>query len=243
MATLPRKQKAALVTGGARRVGQAIALRLAAEGYAVALHYNLSYHDAEATAQLIRKRGGTCKIFAADLERDPAVLCLIRNVFEEFPGLSLLVNNASIFFEGGLTNSSVALFDKHYHVNVRAPYLLMQEFSRLCSQGAIVNILDRDITKNKISYLSYLLSKKTLAELTALAAMELAPSIRVNAVAPGAVLPPEGRTRAYLKTIAQNIPLKKTPQLDDVAQAVVYLAQNPSVTGQTIFVDGGEHLS
>lgn len=242
MAPSPRKQKAVLVTGAAHRLGQAIALRLAEEGYAVALHYNLSLGEAEETIHLIRKRGGVCELFGADLERDSAVLCLIRNVSERFPGLCLLINNAAIFFEGGLTNSSVALLDKHYHVNLRAPYILMQEFSRMCSRGAVVNILDRDVNKNKVSHLSYLMSKKMLAELTGLAAVELAPNIRVNAVAPGAVLAPFGRSKSYLKRIAQRIPLKKTPDPQDIAEAVVYLAQSPSVTGQTIFVDGGEHL-
>lgn len=237
-----RKQKAALITGGARRLGQAIALRLAEEGYAIALHYNLSQEDAENTARRIRQKGGVCEIFAADLERDPASLWLLRKVFETFPNLSLLINNASVFFEGGLTNASVALLDKHYRINLRAPYILMQEFARCCPQGSVVNILDRDIRKNKISHVSYLLSKKSLAQLTTLAAVELAPDIRVNAVAPGAVLPPNGRTNAYLKRIAQKTPLKTLPQPQDIADAVVFLARSPHITGQTIFVDSGESL-
>lgn len=238
-----KPQETVLITGAGKRIGSKIAQELSVKGYAIALHYLHAKGEAENTCRLIRKKGGACEIFAADLTNTQEIQSLITNVTKKLPGLRILINNAAIFEKGSILNSSTELFDRHFQINLRAPYLLTQQFAKTCKHGLIINLLDRDITKHKTSHLAYLLSKKSLADLTELSALDLAPSIRVNAVAPGAILPPAGKNLSYLKAIAKKIPLKTTATPKDIALAIEFLINNHHMTGQTIFVDGGEHLT
>lgn len=133
-------------------------------------------------------------------------------------------------------------FDQEVAVNLRAPFILSSQFACHIREGAIINILDTNVSKNKTAHVSYLLTKKSLSELTRIAALELAPQIRVNAVAPGLILPPNSKGKDYLDRLAKNIPLKRKGEPADIAKAVHFLLENTYITGQTIFVDGGEHL-
>jgi len=238
-----KEQSAVLITGAGKRIGQAVALHLAECGFAIALHYHRSKTEATKTHQLIREKGGVCEVFAADLTRDQDIKRLINKSLRTFPALGVLINNASIFTKGSLKDSPISLLDEHYRVNLRAPYALTQEFSRQVKSGSVINILDRDIVKNKTSHTAYLLSKKSLADLTKLTALELAPKFRVNAVAPGAILPPEGKSNQYLKNLSLRTPLGKTVEPRDISRAIEFLLTNQNITGQIIFVDGGEHLT
>ncbi len=231
-----------LITGAAKRIGRTLALYLNDLGYRVAIHYNHSAQKAKNLANEIYKKNGHCEIFDADLNDPKSVNKLIPRVYKKFPDLQFLINNASIFEHSNIRSANVADFDQQMALNLRAPFILTSQFAKLVSTGCIINILDTNVCKNKTSYLSYLLSKKSLADLTRLTAVELAPDIRVNAVAPGLILAPEHQNNDYLDRLAKNIPLKRRGEPNDIAKAVHFLLENTYITGQTIFVDGGEHL-
>ena len=192
-------KSSALVTGGGKRIGRAIALDLAARGFSIALHYHQSDKEAKITAAKIRKRRVRCEIFSCDLSNEQTTQELINTVVntKSFPPLKLLVNCASIFEKSQLSTSNIDFFNRHLAVNCIAPLILSREFFRICKRGQIINILDTHITDNKTAYADYLLSKKLLAELTQLSAVEFAPNIRVNAIAPGLILPPKGEEDGY----------------------------------------------
>ncbi len=232
----------ALVTGGAQRIGRALCLALASWGYKIAINYNSSKKEAETLSQEIQKQNGTCKIFPCNLSNESETANLIKNVHQSFPDLSLLINSASVFEHSSLRQLNLDDYHKNISLHVTAPLILCRDFANLAKKGQIINILDTHITQNKTPHFLYLLSKKCLYELTKMAAVELAPDIRVNGIAPGLILPPKGKENAYLDRLAQKIPLQRKGEPANIVQAVEFLLNNPYVTGQVIFVDGGEHL-
>ena len=232
-----RTQGTALVTGGAKRIGRAICLKLAHMGYSIALHYHNSAKEAQKTRDSIREGGGTCELFSCDLTNDTEVSRFIKKVSKKFPDLNLLVNNASVFKKSNLRIVTAKDFDRDFAIHVKAPLMLSQDFAAQCHAGQIINMLDTCIVNDKTERFSYLLSKKALGGLTRMAAVELAPNIRVNGIAPGFILPPEGSNKRV-----DQIPLKKKGDVDNVTDAIEFLIRNPYVTGQVIFIDGGEHL-
>lgn len=234
--------KGVLVTGAAQRIGKAIALALADRGYDIALHYNKSQKDAKSLAQEIKQKGVACELFACDLSKPAQVLMLLEKVHKKFPQLSLLINNASIFEPSSLGKAGLQALEDHWQINFCAPFVLIGEFARLCSQGHVINILDTKISQNKTDHAGYLLSKKCLAELTKMAALKLAPAIRVNGISPGIILAPAGKGQDYLRKRAQNVPLRRPGDVKFVTQSVEFLIDNEFMTGQILFVDGGEHL-
>lgn len=242
MSRTPKTKGAVLVTGGAKRIGKAICLALSAYGYAIALHYNHSRSDAQKQAEQIREEGGVCELFQHDLMDERQVQSLIPAVSKKFPQLNLLINNASLFKKSNLKSESAAALDRHLAIHLKAPYLLTREFAKRCQQGQVINILDTNIVRNKSAYGAYLISKKSLRDLTQLAAVELAPHIRVNGIAPGLILPPVREKNDYLDRLARRIPLKKRGKVSHITQAIQFLLENDYVTGQILFVDGGEHL-
>lgn len=233
-------REAALVTGGGVRLGRAIALYLAERGMDVALHHHRSREAVEATASEVRRLGVECEVFQADLGEASSVERLIPEVAEVFPGTRLLVNNASVYEPGTVRETTAALLDAQMSVNFRAPFLLTRDFARFMGRGHVINIIDTKIHFNQYPFAAYLLSKKALAELTRLSAVELGPAIRVNGVAPGMILPPPGRPASYLEARAEVTPLKMAGAPDYVLQAIGYLLDCPYVTGQILTVDGGE---
>lgn len=232
----------ALITGGAKRLGRAIAIRLAELGFDIALHYNTSRGDAERVAGEIEAAGAGCDLFACDLSDGEAVLQLIGRVTHVFSDLSILVNNASIFERGPLLDTEPELFDRHFDINYRAPFFLTRDFARHRDQGLVINLVDTKISRNAGAYFAYTLTKKSLFEFTKMAAAQLGPKIRVNAVAPGLVLPPAGEDESYLAERAKSIPLQRHGDPAAVCNAIAYLVDNRFITGQCIYVDGGEHL-
>jgi NAD(P)-dependent dehydrogenase (short-subunit alcohol dehydrogenase family) len=234
---------AALVTGGAIRLGRAIALDLARRGHDIALHYNGSEDAAEDTAAEITHEGVDCVLLRHDLTNIQGLDRLVADAVAALPSLAILVNSASAYEHGDLRTTTPEMFDHQMTVNLKAPFFLTQAFARHRDTGLVVNILDNKIAFNQFQYGSYLLSKKALAELTRMAALELAPGIRVNGVAPGVILPAESRGADYLEWRRQGIPLLRTGDPERITRAVGYLVENDFVTGQVLTVDGGESIA
>lgn len=233
---------AALITGSGKRIGKAIALALGERGYRVAVHYHHSRDDAQSVVDTIRKQGGEADLFQADLGDAESVAGLIPAVSDRFPDLSLLVNNASVFEQATLCETDHALLQQHLNINLTAPAILMRDFARLEKPGAIVNILDSKITGNRYRYTAYTLSKQALAHLTSMAARELAPTVRVNGIAPGFILLPAAADEQYAARLLQHIPLGRQGSVQDIVRALLYLEDNSYLTGQILYIDGGSHL-
>lgn len=235
--------KLALVTGGHRRLGSSISARLAADGWAVAIH---GAHDAAPDSMLAEafERNGThWHGFVADLGNSDAVEGLIPGVAGHFGKLpDLLVNNASRFVDDTATTATAATLAAHHAVNIAAPVALALALYRAGGQGAVVNILDQRVRNPVPDQFSYGLSKAALASATRMLAVSLAPRIRVNAVAPGLTLPTPDYDAALMARIADAMPLERLSSPDDIADAVVFLATAQSATGQTLFIDGGASL-
>ncbi|HHH76307.1 MAG TPA: SDR family NAD(P)-dependent oxidoreductase [Phycisphaerae bacterium] len=225
----------ALITGGAVRVGRAIALSLAEAGWDIALHYNSSVEQAEATAGDIRLLSRRCELFPVDLADPQQVSHLVGDVVDAMGSCDLLINNASVFIPAKLTETDEELLDLTMAVNFRAPLLLMRDYAKLAKSGQIINILDSRIATTKTAYFAYSLSKKALAESTKLAAKELAPDIRVNGICPGLVLPADGPGRKGEESITLG-------SVKDVTDAVLYLLNDKRITGELIFLDGDLNL-
>jgi pteridine reductase len=234
--------KAALITGSAIRIGQAIARSLAQTGHDIALHYNSSKDQAKKLAHQLNQLPITCKLFQADLADQNQLQNLISQTKNAFPHLDLLINSASIFEKANLTQTQTDLFDRHFAINLKAPIILSRDFARSVNKGHIINILDQRIAHNRPDYFAYTLTKKSLADFTRMAAVELGPNIRVNAIAPGFILPPTDPAAFDTQRILENIPLKKQGSTDTITRSVKFLLENDYLTGQILFADGGEHL-
>ena len=232
----------ALVTGCAKRIGRAIALTLARKGYDIAIHYNHSRQEADTLAEEIQALGRTSRIYQADLTEDEDILNLLPRVKADDLPLELLVNNASVFEPATIRETELELFDSHWAANFKAPYFLSRDFARLYRKGNIINLVDTRVANNDFAYAAYALTKKALAELTKMAALELAPDIRVNGVCPGFILLPPGADANAIEKIKQKVPLNRQGYVEPIEQAVEYVLDNDFVTGQLLFVDGGEHL-
>ena len=230
---------AAFITGGAKRIGKAIAVFLAEAGFDIALHYNDSLNEAKLTQTEIKQIGKKCVLFKCDFNNIKESRKLIKKVKNKFPNLCLLVNNASVFEEGLFLKTDIKKFEKTFTVNFTVPFFLSQDFGKLCKKGHIINMLDTNILRKHSKYFAYILSKKVLYEFTKMTAYELAPKIRVNAIAPGPTLPPFGKDDKFIS----NIPLKTKGELKNILQSVNYLIENNFVTGECLFVDGGQYLT
>ena len=234
--------KAARITGGGKRLGKAISLSLAERGYDIAIHYNRSDKEAKETADLIREKGREAEIFQSNLSDISQVRSLIPTVFEVFPQCSILVNSASIFENIGFNDVTEEIFERDFNTNFKAPFFLSQDFSKGDDAELIINMLDMRINKIETEHFTYNLTKKALRDFTLMAAKALGPKIRVNGICPGPILPPPDKDIKYLEQIAKNTPLEKPGNPDYIITAVKYLLDNSFVTGQCLFVDGGQHL-
>ena len=235
--------RAALITGAGRRIGRVIALALSRAGYAVVLHANRSRADAERLAGEIVGAGGRAAVVLADFTQHDAVLGLIPAA-AAFGPLMLLVNNAGVFEPDEIETLQREGFERSFDVNLAAPLFLAQAFAAQAPAGSsIVNVLDQRVFKPTPRFLSYSLSKSALHAATTVLAQALAPRLRVNAVAPGPTLPSPRQSEVEFAAQAASLPLKRDPTPEDIAAAVLYLAQAKSVTGVTIAVDGGQHLA
>lgn len=239
--SLPR---AALVTGGVRRIGHAICLALARAGYAVAVHGHRPETEADELVARLAGEGGRSAYLAADLSVPHEVETLVARAEAAVGPLSLLVNCASVFEDDAVGGLDPAGWDRHFAVNLRAPVFLAQAFAARAPTGAcIVNITDQRARKLVPRQFTYTLTKSALEAATVMLAQALAPRVRVNAVAPGPTLPsPRQDAQAFAQQQA-GLPLADGPRPEDIAAAVLYLASARRVTGETIAVDGGQHVA
>jgi len=223
------KGKRALVTGGAVRIGRAITEALQAAGAEVVVHYRNSNVEAEALSP-----------FTVQADLQSVEDC--SRIIEEAGKLDILINNASIFTKDSLADSTPERVRREFQINLFAPMELTRAFAAKAGQGTVINLLDRRIRCNDTTCVPYSIAKKGLEELTKLAALEYAPDIRVNAVAPGPVLPPPGSSAESVRELAGNIPIEELPTAGNIAEAALFLLQAEFITGQVVYVDGGQHL-
>ncbi len=232
--------KAALVTGGATRLGREITLHLARAGYDIALHFHASATEAEETKHEVDRLGRACRLFPFDLADAENVPSLLPQVLKQFPVLSLLINNAARFQRAFLRETEADILRNMLDINLVAPLILSRDFARLIKHGQIINILDTKIAACEPAYTVYSLTKKALAELTRMSAVELGPDIRVNGICPGLVLP--DTSPDDYRGMINKLPLRRAGDPDQVLRALDFLLESEYVTGETIFVDGGQHL-
>lgn len=232
-----------LVTGGGLRVGKAVSLALAGEGVDVVIHYRHSSDAAEETAETIRTNGGRADTVCGDLAREDGAARILEQAFAHGP-LDGLINCAAVFNRSPLAESDRKTFLDEFGPNLFGPLELLRGFAARGREGAVINFLDRRIAAHDAGAVPYHLSKIALAEATRLAALEFAPRLRVNGIAPGPILPPPGREgeKDYLKIHGGKTPLDHACSPEDIAQAALYLLTSPAVTGQVIFIDAGQHL-
>ncbi len=231
-----------LITGGARRIGAELARQFAKHGYDIALHYHTSGGDALALKVEIEALGVACILFEHDMADIAGLDGFARHVKEAMPHCAVLVNNASVFERAPFMETDEALFDRQFTVNFKAPFFLTQAFARHFREGCVVNMLDTAVSKNRGSHFAYLLSKKALAEFTTMAARALGPNFCVNGVCPGIVLPSNDHDEGYMESLARNVPLMHNARPEEVAATALWLAEQKHITGQLVFVDGGEHV-
>ncbi len=242
--TLP-VPRAALVTGGARRIGRALVLALAEAGYAVAIHHHRSGAAADALVSRIAQAGGKAVALAADLADEAAVTSLLPRAIAALGPVGILVNNASIFENDTVASASREGWDAHMAINLRAPFVLIQEFAaRLPADagGAVVNLIDERIWNLTPYFVSYTVSKTALWTLTRTMALALAPRIRVNGIGPGPALPSAHQTPEQFLQRCRNLPLRRGTSPVEIAAALRFILAAPAMTGQMIALDGGEHL-
>jgi NAD(P)-dependent dehydrogenase (short-subunit alcohol dehydrogenase family) len=237
--------RTALVTGAAKRIGRAIALALAEDGYALALHHNASGAEAEKLAAAIRAQGGRAATVAADLADPRQTDGLVAAAVKAAGPLTVLVNNASLFERDTLADLSPGSWERNLAVNLRAPVFLAQAFARQLPagvQGNVVNLIDQKVLNLTPYYLSYTAAKMGLWAMTQTLAQELAPAVRVNGIGPGPTLPNPTQTEAEFRAYAGKMPLGHGPTPEEIARVVLFILDTPSLTGHMIPVDGGEHL-
>lgn len=238
--------RVAIVTGGAVRLGKALALALAEKGVRLAVHYGSSAGPAKETVAQIQALGSDALPIQADLARLDHALSLIERAAAHFDRLDILVNSAAIFEPASLARTTEALWDRHLAINLKAPFFLSQAFAAHVGKdrpGHIVNIADWRGIRPDTGYLAYSLTKAGLLAMTHGLALALAPNVQVNAIAPGLVLPPPGKDQTYLERMARNVPAGRIGSPDEVVKALIFLLESDFVTGEVIFVAGGEHLA
>jgi len=242
---LPPVPKAALVTGGAQRIGRALVLALAEDGFAVAVHYRRSGTGAEKLVEVIRSKGGTAVAFCADLGDEGVVKTLLPRAEHALGPIGCLVNNAGVFASDTVETATRASWDLHVAVNLRAPFVLIQDFATRLPKnagGIVVNLLDQRVWSLTPYFVSYTLSKAGLWTLTQTMALALAPRIRVNGIGPGPALPSARQSADEFTRQCATMPLRRGTSPQEIAAALRFIISAPAMTGQMIALDGGQHL-
>ncbi len=237
--------KAALVTGAGKRVGRALALALADEGYDIAVHFRNAAQEAESLAAELERLGRRSVLIPADLAKESDVAGMIDPATAAIGPIGVLVNNASTFEMDLVEDATRESWDLHIEPNLRAPFLLTQQFASALPEtafGAVINLLDQRVWNLTPYFVSYTVSKSALWTLTRTLAMALAPRIRVNAIGPGPTLPSTRQSAAQFAQQVASVPLQCGPSLDEVGQTARFILSTPSLTGQMIVLDGGQHL-
>lgn len=237
---------AALITGAAKRIGRAIAEDLADAGWAVALHYQQSQAEAEDLAAAICARGGQAVTVPADLTDEAQVQTLLPRAAAALgQPVGVLVNNASLFERDSALDATRASWDRHLEANLRAPFVLTQHLVEQLpaeSDGCVINLIDQRVWNLTPHFITYTLSKAGLWTLTQTLALALAPRVRVNAIGPGPALPNVRQSQAQFDLQTQQMPLRRGTSPQEIAAAVRFLLASPSMTGQMLALDGGQHL-
>jgi len=240
------KLKTALVTGGAARIGAAIVRDLARHDFAVAIHTNSSMDAAEALVAEIKAAGGRAAVIAGDLLQQADCDKMVQAATDAIGPLGLLVHNASVFQDDSVEDFSPEVFDQHFAVHLKAPSILIRDFARQLPKdrhGLVVNVIDQRVWKLTPGFYSYTLSKAALWTATQTLAQALAPRIRVNAIGPGPTLKGVRQTEEDFAAQIDGLILKAGPALDEFGQTIRFLFDTPSITGQMIALDGGQHLA
>lgn len=235
--------KTALITGSAKRLGEATALALADRGINVIIHYRNSESEACKLREELINLGVKAWIIQADFEKTKDYPGLIKQATEKSGQVDILINNASIFSKSNMANITLEDFNLNVKVNAWSPFALSRAFAKKVKKGKIINFLDAKIKGYMWEHFPYYISKQMLCALTKMCALEFAPYITVNAVAPGRILPPEGKDESYLERNINQVPLKTYGSPEDVTEAILYLLKSTFITGQIIYVDGGWHLN
>ena len=237
----------ALITGAGRRIGRAMALDLAGLGWAIGVHYNQSADDARAVVETIVGDGGKAVALAADLADESAAESLIAQCSEALGTTTLLINNASVFGKDSLATATHDSWSAHMAVNLRAPLVLIQGLVAGLGVGQemtgnVINMLDQRVWNLTADFLSYTTSKAALWTLTRTLALASAPRVRVNGIGPGPALPAKKQSQAQFDDWCEQLPLGRGTTPDEICRAVRFILDQPSMTGQMIALDGGEHL-
>jgi pteridine reductase len=247
--------KVAIVTGGAVRLGKALALALAEQGARLVIHYGSSAGPAQETVTEIKAMGSDALAVQADFSQSGQAPSVVERAVAHFGQVDILVNSAAIFEPGRWDDTTEANWDRHFAINLKSPFFLSQAFAKhVCPRvagqshwpsaraGHIVNIADWRGVRPGIGHVAYTLTKAALIAMTKSLALALAPNIQVNAIAPGMILPPPGKDPSYLERKAGQIPAQRVGSPQEIAKALLFLLRSDFVTGELIFVTGGQHL-
>jgi pteridine reductase len=228
----------AIVTGGAIRIGKAMALHLAGKGFNIALHHHKSLPSA--VIEEIKSQGVQCQNYPCDFFNLEEAERFVEKILADFDDVELLINSAANFIQENLEETQKKTLADTLHLNLMSPYLLMRDFKRSVNKGMIINILDERVRKHVSTFGAYSVSKVGLKYLTELAAVEWGETVRVNGIAPGLILAPQGGAPGYLEKAAKKVPTRTHGGIENLLQALDYLMENKFVNGDTLFVDGAE---
>lgn len=247
--------KTALVTGGAKRLGRAMVEELGAMGYSVVVHYASSEDDAQELVAMLREKGVEAACLQADLLDEAQCATLIKHASELInQPLSVLINNASIFEYDTIETATLQSWDRHIGSNLKAPFLLTQAFAKqvpktcqdengeTIAAGNVINMIDQRVRKLTPEFMTYTIAKFGLWGFTQTAAQALAPNIRVNGIAPGPTLKGVRQSEDHFKRQRENTILKRGSSAGEICRTMRFILESPSLTGQVIFSDGGQHL-
>ncbi|MBN1292682.1 MAG: SDR family oxidoreductase [Candidatus Latescibacteria bacterium] len=234
--------KTALVTGGSQRIGRAITLALAKAGAHVVIHYNRSEKQADETVTEVVRSGVKAWKIQAELSAPDEVEQLISKVHNQYGRIDYLINNASVFPESSLVTLSMEEMNHTININAAAPLILSRNFVRQTKNGVIINLLDNRIKRFDLNHVSYQLSKSMLCTLTKMMAIEYAPHVRVNGIAPGIILPPVGKKEIFQGKQQSKTLLRPHGDLEDITDAVLFLLSHKFMTGEILYIEGGQNL-
>lgn len=231
-----------LITGGAQRIGKALALDFVRNGFNICVHYHNSESEAIFLKSEIESLGGKAYLIQADLSKEEDIQTIFPKVYKQAENISVLINNASTFVYDSAVSASRESWDYHLEPNLRAPFVLSQHFAKQTKKGLILNIIDQRVLNLTPHYVTYTLSKYGLWGLTQALSLSLAPHIRVNAIGPGPTLKNSRQTEDQFAQQCKNTPLQTGGSMDDICAAAQFFVNAKTVTGQIIAVDGGQHL-
>ena len=234
-----------IITGGATRIGAAIAKSLANYETSIVIHFNKSKGNAFKLRKELESLGSKVYLLKADLGNLKQTQTLLKLAYKKMKRLNCLINNASLFENDNLQNFTDKSFIKHFNVNLRAPAILIQVFKKLLknSEGNIINIIDQRVEKLTPYFFSYTLSKSSLVTLTKTAAMKLAPNIKVNGISPGPTLKNSRQSERHFKKQWKSVILKRKVELDSICDGIKFLIKNKNITGEIINIDSGQRLA